>query len=248
MSGHSKWASIKHKKAIVDSRRGQAFTKLSRAITVAAKAGGGDIEGNPSLSLAVQKAKDASMPKDNIQRAIDKGTGAGADAESFEEVLYEGYGPGGVALLVEALTDNRNRTGSDVRNIFTKAGCALAEPGAVSYLFDKKGVVIVETSSASEEDLMVAVDAGAEDIVDNQDHFEVISEPADFQAVRKAIEDAGITIASSEVLWRPQVRTEVDEETAGKLFRLLEKLDENDDVGEVHGNYDVDDAVMERLA
>ncbi len=248
MSGHSKWASIKHKKAIVDSRRGQAFTKLTRAITVAAKAGGGDIEGNPSLALAVQKAKDASMPKDNIQRAIDKGTGAGADAESFEEIMYEGYGPGGVALLIEALTDNRNRTGGEVRNIFTKAGCALAEPGAVSYLFDKKGVVVVESSAASEEDLMVAVDAGAQDIVDHGDHFEVISEPTDFQAVRKAIDEAGITIASSEVLWRPQVRTEVDEETAAKLFRLLEKLDENDDVGEVHGNFEVDDDVMERLA
>ncbi|UTI62703.1 YebC/PmpR family DNA-binding transcriptional regulator [Paraconexibacter antarcticus] len=248
MSGHSKWASIKHQKAIKDSRRGQAFTKLTRAITVAAKAGGGDIDGNPSLALAVQKAKDASMPKDNIQRAIDKGTGAGADAESFEEVMYEGYGPGGVALLIEALTDNRNRTGADVRNIFTKAGCALGEPGSVSYLFDKKGVVVVESEHASEDDLMVAIDAGAEDIVDNGDHFEVIAEPSDFQAVRKAIDEAGITIASSEVLWRPQVRTEVDEETAGKLFRLLEKLDENDDVGEVHGNYEVDDAVMEKLA
>ncbi|MCW3041588.1 MAG: YebC/PmpR family DNA-binding transcriptional regulator [Solirubrobacterales bacterium] len=248
MSGHSKWASIKHQKAIKDSRRGQAFTKLSRAITVAAKAGGGDVDGNPSLALAVQKAKDASMPKDNIQRAIDKGTGAGADAESFEEIMYEGYGPGGVALLIEALTNNRNRTGGEVRNIFTKAGCALAEPGAVAYLFDKKGVVIVETEHASEDDLMVAIDAGAEDIVAEEDHFEIVCEPSDFQAVRKAIEGAGIAIASGEVLWRPQVRTEVDEETAGKLFRLLEKLDENDDVGEVHGNFSVDDDVMERLA
>ncbi len=248
MSGHSKWASIKHKKAIVDSRRGQAFTKLSRAITVAAKAGGGDIEGNPSLSLAVQKAKDASMPKDNIQRAIDKGTGAGADAESFEEVMYECYGPGGVAILIEALTDNRNRTGSDVRNILSKAGYALGEPGSVAYLFDKKGVVTVDAERYDEDDLMVAVDAGAQDIVADSGSFEVITEPTDFQAVRRALQDADVDIASGEVLWRPQTRIELDEETAGKLFRLIDSLDENDDVGDIHANYDVDDAIMERLA
>ena len=248
MSGHSKWASIKHQKAIKDSRRGQAFTKLSRAITVAAKAGGGDIEGNPSLALAVQKAKDVSMPKDNIQRAIDKGTGAGADAENFEEVLYECYGPGGVAMLIEALTDNRNRTGSDVRNILGKANCALGEPGSVAYLFDKKGVIVVDAAQYDEDDLMVAVDAGAQDIVAEDDQLQVITEPTDFQAVRAALTDAGVQIGSGEVLWRPKTRTEVDEETAAKLFRLMDNLDENDDVGEVHANYDVDDAVMERLA
>src|SRR5689334_13483745 len=178
MAGHSKWAGIKHKKAIVDARRGKLWTKLARAITVAAKEGGGDVEGNPALALAVQKAKDASMPKDNIQRAIDKGTGAGADAESFEEVMYECYGPGGVAMLIEALTDNRNRTGSDVRSILNKAGCALGEPGSVAYLFDKKGVVVVEASQADEDDLIVAVDAGAEDIVADDDQFEVVCEPS----------------------------------------------------------------------
>src|SRR4030081_969045 len=162
MSGHSKWASIKHKKAIVDSKRGKLFTKLARAVTVAAKEGGGDIDGNPSLALAVQKARDASMPKDNIERAIAKGTGEGADADALEAVLYEGYGPGGVALLVEALTDNRNRTGADVRHAFTKNGGSLGEPGSVAYLFAKKGTIVIDATRYSEDDLMLAVDAGAE--------------------------------------------------------------------------------------
>ena len=165
MAGHSKWAGIKHKKAIVDSRRGKLFTKLARAITVAAKEGGGDIVGNAALGLAVQKAKDASMPKDNIERAIAKGTGEGADTESYEAVMYEGYGPGGVAILVEALTDNRNRTGSEVRHAFAKSGGSLGEPGSVAYLFDKKGVVVVDGEKYTEDDLMPALDAGAEDIV-----------------------------------------------------------------------------------
>src|SRR4051812_5538525 len=184
MAGHSKWASIKHKKAIVDSRRGKQFTKLARAIVVAAKEGGGDIDGNPALALAVQKAKDASMPKDNIERAIAKGTGADKDAENFEAVLYEGYGPGGVAMLVETMTDNRNRTGSDVRHLFTKSGGNLGEPGSVAYVFDKKGVVVVDASRYSEDDLMPAIEAGAEDIAIDDDVFEVITEPADFMAVR----------------------------------------------------------------
>src|SRR5438874_8412300 len=175
MAGHSKWAGIKHKKAIVDARRGKLFTKLTRAITVAAKEGGGDPEGNPALALAISKAKDASMPKDNIERAVAKGTGAGADAESYETVLYEGYGPGGVALLVEALTDNRNRTGSEVRHAFSKHGGSLGEPGSVAYLFDKKGTVVIDAGRYSEEDLMPAVDAGAEDISMDEDVFEVIS-------------------------------------------------------------------------
>ena len=173
MAGHSKWAGIKHKKAIVDARRGKLFTKLARAITVAAKEGGGDVEGNPALALAVQKAKDASMPKDNIERAIAKGTGEGADADALEAVLYEGYGPGGVAVLVEALTDNRNRTGSEMRHIFAKNGGNLGEPGSVAYLFDKKGVVVVDGERYSEDDLMVAIDAGAEDIAMDDDVFEV---------------------------------------------------------------------------
>src|SRR6201746_1085480 len=171
MSGHSKWASIKHKKAIVDSKRGKLFTKLARAVTVAAKEGGGDIEGNPSLALAVQKARDASMPKDNIERAIAKGTGAGADADAMEAVMYEGYGPGGVAMLVEAYTDNRNRTGSDIRHAFAKHGGNLGEPGSVAYLFDKKGVVVVDGERYTEDDLMPAVDAGAGELGRADDAF-----------------------------------------------------------------------------
>src|SRR5881227_2160885 len=164
MAGHSKWAGIKHKKAIVDSRRGKLFTKLARAITVAAKEGGGDVVGNAALALAVQKAKDASMPKDNIERAIAKGTGDGADTESYEAVMYEGYGPGGVAILVEALTDNRNRTGSEVRHAFNRSGGSLGEPGSVAWVFEKKGVIVVDAAKADEDDLMVAIDAGAEDV------------------------------------------------------------------------------------
>ena len=248
MAGHSKWAGIKHKKAIVDSRRGKLFTKLARHITVAAKSGGGDVVGNPALALAVQKAKDASMPKDNIQRAIDKGTGAGADAETFEDVLYEGYGPGGVALLIEALTDNRNRTGSDVRHLLSKHGGNLGEPGSVAYLFDKKGVVVVSGDRYTEDDLIVAVDAGAEDIEIDDDVFEVLTEPADLQAVRAALEGAGVEFETAEVLWRPKTRVGVDEDTAVKLLRLIDALDDNDDVDEVHANFDAPADVLERVA
>lgn len=248
MAGHSKWAGIKHKKAIVDARRGKLFTKLARAITVAAKDGGGDIEGNPALALAVQKAKDASMPKDNIERAIQRGTGEGADVESFEAVLYEGYGPGGVALLVEALTDNRNRTGSEVRHAFSKHGGSLGEPGSVAYLFDKKGVIVVDASSYGEEDLMVAIDAGAEDIVGDEDMLEVITEPGDFAAVRAALEQAGISFEAAEVTFRPSTRVEIDEPTAGRLMRLVDALEDNDDVGDVHANFEADAEVLERVA
>src|ERR671914_480032 len=175
MAGHSKWAQIKHKKKVTDARRGALFTKLTRAIQVAAREGGGDPAGNPALALAIQKAKDASMPKDNIERAIAKGTGADADAESFESVLYEGYGPSGVAVLVEALTDNRNRTGSEVRHIFTKAGGNLGEPGSVAWVFEKKGELVVDSSRYSEDDLMPAIDAGAEDVSVDGDLFEVVT-------------------------------------------------------------------------
>src|SRR3954454_12018598 len=178
MSGHSKWASIKHKKAIVDARKGKLFTKLARAVTVAAREGGGDVEGNPALALAVQKARDASMPKDNIERAIAKGTGEGVDTDAIESVVYEGYGPGGVALLIEALTDNRNRTGSDVRHLLSKHGGNLCEPGSVAYIFDKRGMIVVDAGRYSEDDLIPAIDAGAEDIAQDDDVFEVLTEPA----------------------------------------------------------------------
>jgi len=248
MAGHSKWAGIKHKKAIVDARRGKLFTKLARAITVAAKEGGGDPDGNPALALAVQKAKDASMPKDNIERAIAKGTGEGADVESYENVLYEGYGPGGVALLIEALTDNRNRTGADMRHLLTKHGGSLGEPGSVSYLFDKKGVVVVDAGDQSEDDLVVAIDAGAEDIRVDEDVYEIVAEPSDLTAVRTALEDAGIAFESAEVTQLPKTRVEIDEATAAKLMRLIDALEDNDDVGEVHANFEVDADVLERVA
>jgi len=247
MSGHSKWASIKHKKAIVDSKRGKLFTKLARAVTVAAKEGGGDIDGNPSLALAVQKARDASMPKDNIERAIAKGTGAGADAAALETIMYEGYGPGGVALLIEAVTDNRNRTGADVRHALSKGNGSLGEPGSVAYNFDKKGVIVVDGARYGEDDLMVAIDAGAEDISREDDSWEIVTEPSDLTAVRKALEDAEIELVNAEVTQRPKVLVPVDEDTAGKLLRLIDALEDNDDVDAVHANFDVADDVLERL-
>jgi YebC/PmpR family DNA-binding regulatory protein len=248
MAGHSKWAGIKHKKAIVDARRGKLFTKLARAITVAAKEGGGDIEGNPALSLAVQKAKDASMPKDNIERAIAKGTGEGADSEAYEAVMYEGYGPGGVAILVEALTDNRNRTGSEIRHAFNKHGGNLGEPGSVAYLFDKKGVVVVDGEKYSEDDLMPALDAGAEDIVQDDDVFEILCEPADLSAMRQALVDAGIEVAEAQVMQRPKTLVPLDEDGATKLMKLIDTLEELDDTDAVHANFDVDAEVLERVA
>src|SRR3954465_8099897 len=211
MARHSKWAGVKNKKAIVDARRGKLFTKLARAITVAAKEGGGDVEGNAALALAVQKAKDASMPKDNIERAIAKGTGEGADADALEAVMYEGYGPGGVAILVEALTDNRNRTGSEIRHAFNKHNGNLGEPGSVAYLFDKKGVVVVDAERYSEDDLMVAIDAGAEDIGLDADVFEIVCEPSDLTAVRDALEQAGIEMETAEVAQQPKTRVPLDE-------------------------------------
>jgi YebC/PmpR family DNA-binding regulatory protein len=248
MSGHSKWAGIKHKKAIVDARRGAAFTKLARAITTAAREGGGDADANAALYNAVQKAKDASMPKDNIERAIAKGTGAGADAEAIETVLYEGYGPGGVALLIEAYTDNRNRTGADVRHLLSKAGSSLGEPGSVAYLFEKRGVVVADASRYSEDDLLVAIEAGALDIEADDDVLEVICEPHDLPAVRAALEEAGVEIESAELLQRPTVRVELEEDDAKKLFRLIESLEENDDVGAVHANFEVSEEILERVA
>ncbi len=248
MSGHSKWHSIKHKKAVVDARRGQHFTKLARAITVAAREGGGDIDGNPGLGLAVQKARDASMPKDNIERAIAKGTGEGVDADQIETVVYEGYGPGGVALLIEALTDNRNRTGADVRHLLGKHGGNLGEPGSVAYLFDKQGVIVVDANRYDEDDLIAAIDAGAQDISLDEDVFEVITEPGDLVAVREALATAGVEIESADVSQRPKSRVPLDEGDASKLLKLIDALEESDDVSAVHANFDVEADVLERIA
>src|SRR3954466_4425884 len=227
MSGHSKWASIKHKKAVVDARRGAHFTKLARAIQVAAREGGGDPAMNASLANAVQKAKDARMPKDNIERAIAKGTGAGTDAEAFESVMYEGYGPGGVAILVEALTDNRNRTGSEVRHMFSKSGGNLGEPGSVVWQFEKKGTIVVDPERFSEDDLMPAIEAGAEDISGEEGVWEIVTEPSEFTAVREALERAGVEMQSAELAMRPTTRIQVEEGDVGKLMRLLEQLEEH---------------------
>ncbi len=248
MSGHSKWHSIKHKKAVVDARRGQQFTKLARAVTVAAREGGGDPDGNPALALAIQKARDASMPKDNIERAIAKGTGEGVDADQIETVVYEAYGPGGVALLIDALTDNRNRTGADVRHILSKHGGSLGEPGSVAYLFDKRGVIVVDASRYDEDDLMSAIDAGAEDISLDDDVYEVVTEPADLGRVRDALSEAGVEIDSADLVQRPKVRVPVDEGDAAKLIKLIDALEESDDVSAVHANFDVDASVLERIA
>ncbi len=248
MSGHSKWASIKHKKAIVDQRKGKAFTKLARAIQVAAREGGGDIEGNPSLAMAVQKAKDASMPKDNIERAIAKGTGADQDADAFDSITYEGYGPGGVAVLVDALTDNRNRTGSEVRHAFSSSGGSLGEPGSVAWIFEKKGELVADGSRYSEDDLMVAIDAGAEDVTLDGDVVEVVTAPEDFAAVRDALAEAGVELESAELVQRPTTRTPVEESDAKSLMRLIDTLEEHDDVQAVHANFDVDAEVLERVA
>jgi YebC/PmpR family DNA-binding regulatory protein len=248
MSGHSKWHSIKHKKAVVDARRGQQFTKLARAITVAAREGGGDPEGNSGLALAVQKARDASMPKDNIERAIAKGTGEAGDTDQIQSVVYEGYGPGGVALLIEALTDNRNRTGAEIRHAFAKQGGSLGEPGSVSYLFDKRGVITVDASRYDEDDLMPAIDAGAQDIARDDDVLEVLSEPADVAAVREALARAGVEIESADIAQRPRSRVPVSEDAALKLMRLIDSLEELDDVAAVNANFDIEAGVLERIA
>jgi YebC/PmpR family DNA-binding regulatory protein len=247
VSGHSKWSSIKHRKAATDARRGQQFTKLARAITVAAREGGGDPDANPGLANAVQKARDASMPKDNIERAIAKGTGEGADAAAIESVAYEGYGPGGVALLIETLTDNRNRTGSDVRHILGKHGGTLGEPGSVAYLFEKRGVIVIDASRYSEEDLFSAIDAGADDIEVDEDVFEIVTEPAGLAAVRGALEAAGIEFDSAELVQRPTTRVPLDRERAAALMRLVDALEDADDVSAVHANFDVDAEVLEAI-
>jgi YebC/PmpR family DNA-binding regulatory protein len=248
MSGHSKWAQIKHKKAATDARRGQLFTKLARAITVAAREGGGDPEANFTLAAAVQKARDFSMPKENIQRAIDRGAGAGAGGAAIERVVYEGYGPGGAAILIEALTDNRNRTSADVRHAFDKHGGALGEPGSVAWVFEKRGVVLVDAERYLEDDLIAAVDAGAEDVVREGGSLKVVSPAEDLGAVRDALESAGVEIESAELTMEPRSVVEVRGSEATALIRLMDALDEHDDVEAVHANFDIPADVLEETA
>jgi YebC/PmpR family DNA-binding regulatory protein len=248
MAGHSKWAQIKHKKATVDARRGQLFTKLARAITVAARDGGGDPDGNAALANAIEKAKSLRMPKDNIERAIAKGTGAGSDAAAIESVVYEGYGPGGVAILIECLTDNRNRTAAEIRHLFTRADASLGEPGSVAWMFEKKGVVLVDAGRYSEDDLIAAIDAGAEDVSADGDSLRVISDASDLRAIREALEEAGVEVQSTEQSMLPKSTVELDADEARKLLRLLDALDDQDDVDQVHANFDIKAEVLEEVA
>jgi YebC/PmpR family DNA-binding regulatory protein len=248
MSGHSKWSSIKHKKAATDAKRGKLFTKLARAISVAAREGGGDPEGNPALALAIDKARQNSMPKDNIQRAIDRGTGEGADAAAIERIVYEGYGPGGAAILVEAMSDNRNRTGSEIRHAFDRSGGSLGEPNSVAWMFEKRGVIVLDPEKYTEDDLIVAIDAGAEDVVASADDLRVLTGPHDLTTVRQALEAEGIEIQSADLTMDPTTTVEVDESAAKSLIRLMETLDDHDDVDEVHANFDIPADVLERVA
>jgi YebC/PmpR family DNA-binding regulatory protein len=248
MSGHSKWHSIKHKKGAADAKRGKLFSKLARAITVAARDGGGDISGNPTLATAVQKAKDASMPKDKIQKAIDVGTGAGADGSAIERIMYEGYGPAGVAVLVEALTDNRNRASAEIRHAFSKHGGSLGEPGSVAWIFEKKGAIVVDGNRYGEDDLIGAIDAGAEDVRVDEDKLRVICEPTDLTAVREALEGEGIEVESAGLATEPKSTVELKGQDAERLFKLLETLDDQDDVDEVFANFDIPADVLEQLA
>ena len=249
MSGHSKWSSIKHKKGAADAKRGQLFSKLSRAIIVAAREGGPDPEGNATLATAIQKARDNSMPKDNIERAIARGTGAGVDGEAYETVTYEGYGPNGVAVLVEAVTDNRNRTAADIRHIFAKNDGNLGTSGAVSWLFERKGVILVPESADEEDVMLVAADAGAEDVSREGSSYDVICAPDDLQAVRAALEEAGIEVESAELTMLPKTTIQIEDEAAArKLLRLMDALDENDDVQDVYANFDIPEGILQAVA
>jgi YebC/PmpR family DNA-binding regulatory protein len=254
MSGHSKWATTKHKKALVDARRGKMFAKLIKNVEVAARTGGGDPAGNPTLYDAITKAKKSSVPNDNIDRAVRRGSGAEAGGAQYENITYEGYGPGGVAVLVQCLTDNRNRAASDVRVAFTRNGGSMADPGSVSYLFHRKGVIVVdkrgggEVGGVTEDDLLTAVlDAGAEEVNDLGESFEVVSEATDLVTARTALQDAGIDYDSADVAFLPSVEIDLDEDQARKVFRLIEALEDSDDVQDVYANYSVTDDVMEKL-
>jgi YebC/PmpR family DNA-binding regulatory protein len=250
MSGHSKWSSIKHKKGAADAKRGKLFSKLSRAIIVAAKDGGPDPAGNLSLANAIEKAKSYSMPKDNIDRAIAKGSGADADAAAFETVVYEGYGPEGVAVLVEALTDNRNRTAADVRHIFAKNGGNLGTSGAVAWQFERSGVILVDAAGVDEDELMLAAaEGGAEDVELDGSSYQVTCAPEDLAVVRSALEAAGFTVESAELTMIPSTTVEVgDEGTAKQVLRLMDALEENDDIQEVYANFDIPERVLEAVA
>ncbi|HWB68054.1 MAG TPA: YebC/PmpR family DNA-binding transcriptional regulator [Mycobacteriales bacterium] len=248
MSGHSKWATTKHKKAVVDARRGKLFAKLIKNVEVAARTGGADPAGNPTLADAIAKAKSNSVPNDNIDRAVRRGAGLDAGGADYEAVTYEGYGPGGVAILVECLTDNRNRAASEVRTALTRNGGSLADPGSVAYLFNRKGVVLVPADGRSEDDVLAAVlDAGAEEVNDLDGTFEVICEATDTHAVRQALEAASIAVESADVSFLPTVSVPLDDDTGRRVLRLVEALEDSDDVQNVWANFDVSDEVLESV-
>jgi YebC/PmpR family DNA-binding regulatory protein len=245
MSGHSKWATTKHKKAVVDARRGKLFARLIKNVEVAARIGGGDVSGNPTLFDAIQKAKKNSVPNDNIDRAVKRGSGQEAGGADYQTVMYEGYGPSGVAVLIECLTDNRNRAATDVRTALTRNGGSMADAGSVAYMFSRKGVVIVPKASLSEDDVLGAVlDAGAEEVNDLGEAFEVVSEPTDLVPVRTALQTAGIEYESAESSFVPTVSVQLDEEGARKIFKLIDAIEDSDDVQNVYANFDVSDDVM----
>jgi YebC/PmpR family DNA-binding regulatory protein len=248
MSGHSKWATTKHKKAVIDAKRGKLFAKLIKNVEVAARTGGADPAGNPTLADAIAKAKSSSVPNDNIDRAVRRGAGLDAGGADYEAVTYEGYGPGGVAILVECLTDNRNRAASEVRTALTRNGGSLADPGSVAYLFNRKGVVLVTADGRSEDDVLAAVlDAGAEEVNDLDGTFEVICEATDTHAVREALEGASITVESADVSFLPTVSVPLDDDTGRRVLRLVEALEDSDDVQNVWANFDVSDEVLESV-
>jgi YebC/PmpR family DNA-binding regulatory protein len=248
MSGHSKWATTKHKKAVIDAKRGKLFAKLIKNIEVAARTGGGDPDGNPTLYDAIQKARKNSVPLDNIERAVKRGSGAEAGGSDWQTIMYEGYGPNGVAVLVECLTDNRNRAASEVRTAMTRNGGSMADPGSVAYLFNRKGVVIVPKNDLGEDDVLTAVlDAGAEEVNDLGDSFEVVSEASDLIAVRSALQDAGIDYESADMSFLPSVQVPLDEDGARKVLRLVDVLEDCDDVQNVYANFDVSDEVLEAV-
>lgn len=248
MSGHSKWATIKRKKGAADAKRGQLFSKLSRAIIVAAKDGGPDPDSNAALANAIQKARDNSMPKDNIERAIQRGAGAG-EGDAYESMLYEGYGAGGVAVICTILTDNRNRTASDLRFIFTKNGGSLGTPGSVAWQFDRKGLITVDGEGVDEDALMeAALEGGAEDVSDDGGTWSITTDPADFMAVRGALEEAGIGFANAELTMVPKSTVAPSEGEARQILRMVDQLEDNDDVQDVYANFDISDEVLEAVA
>ncbi len=245
MSGHSKWATTKHKKAVIDAKRGKLFAKLIKNIEVAARTGGGDPDGNPTLYDAIQKARKTSVPNDNIERAVKRGSGAEAGGADWQTIMYEGYGPNGVAILIECLTDNRNRAAMEVRTAMTRGGGSMADPGSVAYLFNRKGVVIVPAEGLGEDDVLAAVlDAGAEEVNNLGEAYEVISEASDLVAVRKALQEAGIDYESADMSFLPTVQVPLEEDGARKVFKLVDALEDLDDVQNVYANFDVSDEIM----